>query len=184
MKPTDILKNEHRQIERMLDVLEINANKLMKGENISPQFFLDAVKFLQIFADRCHHNKEEKLLFPEMSKYGIPVEGGPIGMMLLEHEEGRGYVRNLKDAATKYSAGDSTLTSDICRDATAFIHLLRAHIQKEDQILFMMADVHIPESEQHALMHEFTNEEKTGAACMQKESLLVMLDQMEAEYFV
>jgi hemerythrin-like domain-containing protein len=47
----------------------------------------ESVNFLRHFADECHHFKEEKLLFPLMEEDGIPREGEPIGMMLVEHEE-------------------------------------------------------------------------------------------------
>ena len=60
-------------------------------------------EFFRLFADQCHHGKEEELLFPLLEQKGIPRTGGPIGVTLHEHEEGRALVRQMGDAveATK-----------------------------------------------------------------------------------
>ncbi len=89
IKATEILMAEHEVIKRVISALEAAAAKLDAGEAVRPGFFIDAADFIKGFADGCHHVKEEQVLFKTMGMYGIPVQGGPIGMMLYEHEQGR-----------------------------------------------------------------------------------------------
>jgi hemerythrin-like domain-containing protein len=126
MTPTDVLRAEHRLILRALDVLETAAPRT----DVTDEWWADAVRWLQGFADRNHHNKEEAELFPAMVKAGVPNEGGPIGVMLAEHEEGRALVR-----AIDTGRGDARASA-----VRRYVALLRQHIDKEDNVLFEIAD--------------------------------------------
>ena len=99
MKPTEVLVDEHNAIIEMLGVVEEVNRRLETGEKVESSDLLDIVDFIQGFADACHHNKEEGILFPAMEAAGIPMRGGPIGVMLQEHEQGRAYARAMKEAA-------------------------------------------------------------------------------------
>jgi hemerythrin-like domain-containing protein len=155
-RATELLSDEHRAIERVLDVLERLARK-------RPQEHLDswkkALDFLRSFADQCHHLKEEQILFPAMEEHGIPRDGGPIGMMLMEHEEGRSYVRAMLSAVEILEATGEAGSEALVNGARAFIRLLREHIQKEDEILFRMADEVIPADRQKELLTAFEEHE-------------------------
>ena len=151
-KATALLSDEHRVIERVLAALE----KLT--EKPATEFlerWKKALDFIRHFADQCHHFKEEKVLFPALEQHGIPNEGGPIGMMLLEHEEGRSYVRAMFDALGKIEAGDPSAQAALFENAKRYLRLLREHIQKEDDILFRMADEVIADDEQRQLLKNF-----------------------------
>jgi hemerythrin-like domain-containing protein len=155
-KPTHVLSDEHRVIERVLAALQrLTAAPV----NSSLEQWRKALEFFRHFADECHHFKEEKLLFPALEKHGIPCEGGPIGMMLVEHEEGRGHVRSMVDAVDQLKKGNSAATATLLDHARAYITLLQEHIQKEDDILFRMADEVIPEDEQRRILKEFETHE-------------------------
>ena len=107
MIPTEELKQEHQGILLMLRILDRVAAKIESGEKTDVDHLEQIVEFLRVFADRCHHGKEEDLLFPAMEKAGIPRERGPIGVMLMEHEEGRGYIREMADALARNKKGES-----------------------------------------------------------------------------
>jgi hemerythrin-like domain-containing protein len=153
---TAVLKAEHRVIEKALDALE----RLAKGgDRSSLGDWAKVIDFARNFADKCHHLKEEQLLFPAMEQHGIPREGGPIGMMLAEHEEGRGYVRAMA-AALDTAAQDATgARATLQKYAAAYIRLLREHIQKEDEVLFEMADDVLDDAEQERLLRDFEEHE-------------------------
>ncbi len=170
MKATDILMNEHRLIERVLDALEDRAQTLQKGAAVRTGFFLDAVDFIRNFADGCHHRKEEGALFPAMIAAGIPKEGGPIAVMLGEHEQGREFNRGMEKAARAIQAGSLAERDELIRNALGYVALLRQHIQKEDGILFPMADRSIPTVAQNNLAVEFDRieREETGAGVHEK----------------
>ena len=80
---------EHRVIERVLDALEIAANRLFAGQVIPMDFFLKATDFIKNFADGCHHKKEEGVLFVALAANGMSQDTKPLCIMLAEHEEGR-----------------------------------------------------------------------------------------------
>ncbi|MGE5853059.1 MAG: hemerythrin domain-containing protein [Deltaproteobacteria bacterium] len=166
-KPTEILSDEHRVIERVLDALQrLTAVPV----NPSLEQWRKALDFFRHFADQCHHFKEEKVLFPALEEHGIPREGGPIGMMLAEHEEGRGHVRSMIDAVEQVAKGNGAASTTLLDHARAYVTLLREHIQKEDDILFRMADEVIPEEEQRRILKDFENHEaeEMGAGAHEK----------------
>jgi hemerythrin-like domain-containing protein len=153
MQATDELSAEHRVIERILGSLEAMAGRLVAGQAVRPQFFLEAADFIKNFADGCHHHKEEGVLFAEMVKCGMPKEHGPIAVMLAEHEQGRAFTRGMREAAERLAAGDGAARAAVVQNAQGYAGLLRQHISKEDQVLFPMADRVIPPAE-HAGVHE------------------------------
>lgn len=170
MKATQRLKDEHQGVLLMLNILEAVCKKLSTGEKVEPKHLQQIVEFLQIFVDKCHHGKEEDVLFPAMEQAGIPKENGPIGVMLVEHETGRGYVREMKTAIEKYASGDATLAANIVNAANNFISFLRPHIEKEDNILYAMADQVLPAEQQEKLFTEFEKieNEKIGSGTHEK----------------
>jgi hemerythrin-like domain-containing protein len=181
MKATDILVEEHSVIQRVLVALETAAGRMEGGQTVRPGFFLDAADFIKGFADGCHHKKEEGVLFESMATYGVPVQGGPIGVMLAEHEQGRAYTRAMREAAQKLSAGDEAARGDLVRNARGYVALLRQHIDKENGILFPMAAQVIPPAEQEAVAEGFegVEHEETGAGVHEK--YLALAEKLEAE---
>lgn len=175
MIATDILMGEHRVIERMIANLEEGARHLESDRTIRPGFFIEAADFIKGFADGCHHKKEEGVLFQSMATYGVPVEGGPIGVMLAEHEQGRLFTRNLRHAAERLEAGDQSAKRDVITNARGYAMLLRQHIMKEDNILFPMANRVLPPAEQEQVAEGFEHieHEETGEGIHEKYLALV-----------
>ena len=140
MKPTDILSNEHRVIEQVLDCLDRMVTNSAEQHQLDEEPARQAVDFFRNFADRCHHGKEEEFLFPALEVAGVPREGGPIGVMLSEHEQGRKLVARLKDAVTDNKSGDKANASGVQLIINEYVALLTQHIVKENTVLFPMAD--------------------------------------------
>lgn len=155
MQATQVLRDEHEGILAMLAVVESAAHRLRGGTNIPPQLMVDAVGFFRNFADQCHHGKEEDELFPRLVERGVPNEGGPIGMMLIEHDQGRAFVRGLSEAAERYARGDRTAVPALIENALGYVSLLRQHIFKENNVLFPMADQVLSDAEQSTLLDAF-----------------------------
>ena len=89
-KATQDLRNEHDAILFVLQIVDKMMQSKEQSKETMLQYYGELVYFLQIFADKCHHGKEELYLFREMVRQGIANEGGPIGVMLEEHVRGRG----------------------------------------------------------------------------------------------
>ena len=92
------LKHEHEAVKIALNVLEKITSKIQRHENADVNDLKEMVDFLILFADKCHHGKEEIYYFPALQKAGIPGHGGPISVMLQEHEQGRLNIRQMKDS--------------------------------------------------------------------------------------
>jgi hemerythrin-like domain-containing protein len=160
MKPTEELKKEHEAIKLMLQILEKISEKLESGESVDTDHLDKIVEFIQVFADKCHHGKEEDLLFKEMEAVGFPRDQGPVGVMLREHEVGRSYVQNMKDGVAKLKTGDTKSASVIAKNARDYASLLSQHIEKEDNILYPMAEGRLPEAKLEELKKGFEKVEK------------------------
>jgi hemerythrin-like domain-containing protein len=159
MKATEILMDEHRVIEKVLGVLERAATLAENGEPLRPGVFLDAADFIRDFADGCHHHKEEGVLFGAMVDAGVPQDGGPIAVMLAEHEQARQYTGAMREAAEQWASGNDEARSRAARAARDYAALLRQHIAKEDQVLFPLADRVIPAAKHEQLTQAFSDVE-------------------------
>jgi len=181
LKPTEQLKEEHNAIKLMLRILESSCYRLEAGEEVSAEHLEQMLDFVKVFVDKCHHGKEEDLLFPAMEEAGIP-RAGPIGVMLAEHEQGREYVKAMTNAFVKYKAGDQQASAKIVENARAYTSLLNQHIQKEDNILYRMADMRIPEQKQHELLDAFEKIERERIGVGKHEEFHRLLEQLEKTY--
>jgi hemerythrin-like domain-containing protein len=144
--PTDVLRDEHVLILRALDALETAADRLAQGDVVPETWWIDLVAWLRTFADSNHHTREERLLFPAMVKAGVPgSNGGPITVMLEEHELGRALIRVIERGgpAARVAA------------AHQYVSLLRTHIAKENGVMFPLADTLLDAAAQQSLMRAF-----------------------------
>ena len=177
-KATEMLSNEHRVIERVLAVLETLTHTPVES---AMENWKKALDFFSHFADQCHHFKEEQVLFPAMEEHGIPREGGPIGMMLMEHEEGRGYVRSMLGAIALVETKNEAAKEILIDKAKAYLRLLKEHIQKEDEVLFRIADDVISPDEQKQLLRSFEEHEAKEIGEGVHEKYLKIAEELEAK---
>ncbi|MBI3989119.1 MAG: hemerythrin domain-containing protein [candidate division NC10 bacterium] len=179
-RATEALKHDHRIIERVLRALERSIQRLEEGQPFEPSVLAKALDFFQGFADKCHHKKEEDLLFPLLSKRGVPVEGGPIGVMLSEHEDGRRFLKGLKEGLDKLDSEPEVAKRLIVENGAGYIQLLQSHIFKEDNVLFVMADHVLGPDEQARLSEEFEHVEHHHVGHGVHERYLRLAEELEA----
>jgi hemerythrin-like domain-containing protein len=155
---------EHELILQALEALEKKLHAVQEPSAADRAYFEKAVEFLRGFADKCHHGKEEELLFARMAERGFPTQGGPIAVMLSEHQAGRGFIRGMAEAAAGIGM-DPKAGDELRNNGHGYIQLLRSHIAKENQVLFPMADRVLGPEDQHDLQHAFEQFERdeTGA---------------------
>jgi hemerythrin-like domain-containing protein len=155
MHPTDILSQEHRAIERMMDRLESQIANDQANHAFARSFYDEALDFFRNFADGVHHAKEENLLFVRLEERGMSGGGGPIGVMLAEHDQGRAYLRGVREHLEAAEAGSADARRQVFANAAGYIGLLRQHIMKEDNILFRMARMILRPDDVVELTREF-----------------------------
>ena len=137
----------HNCIEELRSDHDKILAELEKLEKDPESFAKEFLEFTESFAEP-HHHKEEEVLFPAMEEKGIPKEDGPIGVMLMEHELKREHVKELRKAVE----GDEK--DKIKEHALAIVSLLRDHINKENNILYPMAEQVLTQEELAAMAHK------------------------------
>ena len=134
--PLEVLRKEHDEVLRILNRLESNLNKkdILQSKN--------NINLLQKEFNKHSLNKEEKVLFPEIEKF-MPREGGPTGMMIIEHQD-------LTESIESFKQTDNF--ENLNEIGNHIINLLREHIDKENNMLFMMADMHLDNRQKEIIL--------------------------------
>jgi hemerythrin-like domain-containing protein len=136
---TSRLRQEHERILEVAAALAALVDAADAGR-WDVDVFADCVTFIRLFADACHHGKEEDLLFPTLEDAGLPHDRGPIPIMLAEHQLGRQYAQHMAGALDGARAGDPQARATLRHAAMEYVQLIRSHIEKEDHVLFSIAD--------------------------------------------
>ena len=173
---TDVLKHEHDAILMALRILDQIADEARRG-NVTAMDVRSFLRFLREFADTCHHGKEEGLLFPAMIEAGLPAHGGPIAVMLSEHEQGRKLVAEMTNATEP-----SISPKKFSEAAAAYAAHMRAHIDKENTILFPMADRLVALEVMDDLVTAFEHHEEKVMGSGRHEQLHEMLKELKVKY--
>ncbi len=182
MTATEQLRHEHEAITLALSILEKLCRRLANGEEINPEHFGQLLEFIQVFADQCHHGKEEQFLFPALEAVGIPRAGGPIGVMLSEHEHGRALVGQMAAAWQKHRSGDRAAAAVVIASARNYSGFLQAHIFKENNVLFPMAEMRLSAESQRRLLEEFERLEIERIGAGRHERFHKTLDSLKKTY--
>ena len=170
-----ILMDEHRVIERVLDAVE----RMVNDGCFDRSFLVKALDFFRNFADGCHHAKEEGELFPELERAGLPRDGGPIGCMLHEHDEGRGYIRAIQSNLDSAGRGDRSALAEVARAARQYVVMLRQHIQKEDNVLFVLAENMLLPQQKEKILKGFASKENEPQSTGQRGRYLKLAEELE-----
>lgn len=180
--PTQELVKEHTAITSMLKVLLTVCKRMDAEADVPTADLLSIVDFFSGFADGCHHKKEELHLFPGMESAGIPREGGPIGVMLREHELGRKYIRGMKAAIAERTSGKSNAVPTFISDARAYASLLDLHILKENSVLFPMADARLSDETMKSIARGFEDVEREEVGEGKHEHYHAVMNDLRARY--
>jgi hemerythrin-like domain-containing protein len=123
----EVLLEEHIIIVNAISVFNKAKNNIKNGKSVPKETLLKTLDIIINFADRCHHGKEETVLFPYIKKRD-PKETNLITLLLEEHQKGREYVRNLGEAI------NNNITNDIVINVDGYVAILTQHIKKENAV--------------------------------------------------
>jgi uncharacterized protein len=129
----ELLMKDHETIERVLAAV---LGALDRPEGPPPEMVGAFLEYMVEFTDGCHNQKEEQHLFPLLAQRGVPKSGGPLAVMLMEHEQSRQYLAALRPLATRYAQGDRTVRDDLAAVVAPYAELLKGHYWKENDILY------------------------------------------------
>jgi hemerythrin-like domain-containing protein len=183
MMPIGPLMIEHRLIERMIALMDKELTRIRDNAAIDPEFafvdpvFIDtAVDFMKTYADRCHHGKEEDLLFAELVEKELPQAQKQIVKELkADHVWGRETTGKLLKAKDNYLLGSKEALNEIFKYLGELVEFYPKHIEKEDKHFFIPCMEHFSRSEKDALLQKMWDfdrkmiHEKYGAVVEQIE---------------
>lgn len=181
MKATEVLMHEHELIMRGVAVLDRMAENAESGQPVPADHAEAIIEFIRKFADGCHHAKEEGVLFPAMEAAGMPRDGGPIAVMLAEHDEGRAAVKAMSAAVSAFGTAPDA-PAQFARAARAYANLLTNHIYKENNILFRMADNVIGSHKDAEMLQAYDEHEARVTGPGEHERFHKVIEGLEAAY--
>ena len=155
MMPIGPLMIEHRLIERMIDVMKEELFLIEKEKKVDPEFIEMAVDFIRTYADRCHHGKEEDILFRDLGVKKLTDEHKrTMEELVEEHKWGRKVTARLVEANTRYIQGNKEALSAIIDCIKTLIEFYPKHIEKEDRHFFIPCMDYFTEAEKDAMLKE------------------------------
>jgi hemerythrin-like domain-containing protein len=155
MMPIGPLMIEHRLIERMIDVMQGQLSVFEKEKKLDSKFLEMAVDFIRAYADRCHHGKEEDILFRELGIKQLKDEHRhTMEELVEEHRWGRKMTTRLVEANKRYMQGDRDAISTVTECIRSLIQFYPKHIEKEDKHFFIPCMDYFSEAEQQAILRE------------------------------
>ena len=135
------LRKDHDLIEKVIAAMQTTVSLLKDGKKVPESILLPTIDFAKNFTNVCHHGKEEDTLFPALGKTGISTNMGPIRMMIMEHETTKKIAEKIEEFAKTYlDVGDP---SNLIEGMELYIEHVKAHLWKENNRLFMMADMRL-----------------------------------------
>jgi hemerythrin-like domain-containing protein len=155
MMPIAPLMIEHRLIERMLAVARRELERFNREKRLDPAFVRELVDFIRTYADRCHHGKEEDILFRDLAAKELTPELRNITEELIsEHKWARGQTRDLAEANERYAGGDDSSFVTVLARLNALSEFYPKHIEKEDKHFFLPVMRYFTEEEKQAMLGE------------------------------
>ncbi len=176
MHPIKDLVKEHALVKLALRVLEKACDQIEAGKDMNQEDMRNVVLFIREFADKCHHGKEEALLFPAIKENNIPEEVALVDIFIEEHKISRGFVKNMADAI------EASLSPIFIENARKYIQLLDQHIDRENQFLFPMAEKSLSEDKLKELEVGFENVEKNIIGEKRHQELFGLIQNLKEIY--
>ena len=183
MNGINLMVEEHKYIKRMLMVVRKASYGVLKGEAINFEDFEKMIDFIRSYADNHHHGKEEKILFNRMvTEIGGPAEKLVNLGMLVEHDLGRLFMKDLEEALARVKVGDEESKVDVIANAVSYTHLLNRHIDKEDNTVYTFANRKLAKETLDTIDKECEEFETTMNEKNVQTKYINLLEELERKY--
>lgn len=138
-KALAIIHDEHRTISAVLHGMEYLVREIRtRKKKIDPQVFHAMLYYLDTFAERMHHPKEDRYLFGILRQRSGEA-GALITELEKEHAGGLESLRRLAQAMIHYEEGGEKEFPAFERQVSNFVEGYRNHMRKEEEELFPLA---------------------------------------------
>jgi hemerythrin-like domain-containing protein len=146
---------EHRLIEKLMPRIGRATEAARREGRIDPSLVEFALDFIRTYADKCHHGKEEDILFRELDRKALaPDHRAVMDELVEEHRAGRKAVGELREAVKAYREGDAAALATVIERLEWLAAFYPAHIEKEDKRFFLPVMDYFSPEEREALVEE------------------------------
>jgi hemerythrin-like domain-containing protein len=156
MLPIGPLMIEHRLIERMVKLMGTAFQEMDEKKTLPIEFLEEAIDFIRTYADRCHHGKEEDILFRDLAQKALsPEHKRGMEDLVREHTWARKTVGRLVSAKDRFSRGEKGELQEIQKCLKELVEFYPVHIEKEDKQFFMPCMAYFTPKEKDEMLQEF-----------------------------
>jgi hemerythrin-like domain-containing protein len=184
MKATADLRSEHGGVARMLGIMDAMAARAGNGQHVDLDDLEQVVEFLRVFVDKCHHTKEEELLFPAIRAAGMTAVEPTVVFLEADHVRGREYVTLIQAAFRRLAVRDEAASAHLADALTRYTELLREHVLREESDCFTPADRDLPAEVQAELEEGYERIEREVVGGGVHEAFHALLDRLGEMYAV
>ena len=182
MSATADLRSEHHGVGTMLGILDAMAGRLESGGSVAVDDIEASIEFLRVFVDQCHHTKEEILLFPAMRAANLTSAEETIVILLDDHVHGRAAAGGIAAATQRMAGGDESASAELAELMRSYTKLLHAHIRREENDCFSVADRELPTEVQDELVEGYDRVERDVVGEGRHEAFHALLDRLHEAY--
>jgi hemerythrin-like domain-containing protein len=134
-----IIRDEHRSIAAILHGMQYLVREIRaRRKKVDPQVFHAMIYYLDTFAQRVHHPKEDQYLFG-LLKARSDEAARVIAVLENEHATGEESLRRLAQAMIRYEEGGDGEFPAFEREVGNFVEGYRSHMRREEEQLFPLA---------------------------------------------
>ncbi len=157
MKPIDLLLQEHRRIEKVIDILQLELKHQQRTQTPNTGIILTSIDFFNMYVDFTHHSKEENILFDKLQEKELTHSHKQLlDDLNNDHEQVRLLINKLQQQTDAYRTGNENIIPNISNTLQKLTILYSKHIEKEDNDFYKpILDEYFTEKEQNTILHEF-----------------------------
>jgi hemerythrin-like domain-containing protein len=182
MKPKDALREEHGETMKMLLVLQRFSKKLVQLEGEEAKDCQALIEFFEIYVDRCHHGKEEQLLFPALSRARSAEIDALISSLMDDHRQARVDMEQMKSDAGIFHPRTGADRKAFSEGADRYVELVRKHIRKENSALLPLIEESLSETDRLQMAEQFNEFEKATLGSSRLENFLAGVRELTQKY--
>ncbi|MEY4543965.1 MAG: hypothetical protein RL685_160 [Pseudomonadota bacterium] len=151
MKAIESLILEHQQMGHLADALETYARRTRLGQLDDAPYLAEFAAVFTELGECIHHEKEEGILLPMLSRHGVRWDEGALPAVRREHRQEAYLIDVLRQAGERCSSWSSEDRRYIAAAAQALVEFQRGHHALETTQLFPLVEQRLSADELAAL---------------------------------
>ncbi len=151
----ETLEHDHHFINKVVATMAILAEKLQAEDPVDPEMLRDLVQFMRIFAEQCHHGKEEQHLLAALAKKPLPDTWRVLDVMEKEHVRMHALTNELAHAVSAYVPDPNSWRESLISALRSIVAFYPRHIWREEYLVFPVARQLLSAAEQEEIARGF-----------------------------